>query len=87
MGQIKNAFVNNKSATAVTAKITLPAKARNASVYVLTAPKLDSKEITIAGSEVAQTGKFTPKPKRTRVSGTTTAVDVPAHSAVLVVTR
>ncbi|WP_157984464.1 hypothetical protein [Lentzea terrae] len=82
-----NAFVNNKSATAVTAKITLPAEARNASVYVLTAPKLDSKEITIAGSEVAQNGKFTPKPKRTRVSGTTTAVDVPAHSAVLVVTR
>ena len=82
-----NAFVNNKKTTAVTATITLPAKARNASVYVLTAPELDSKEITIAGSKVGRNAKFTPKPKRVKVTGTTTTVDVPANSAVLVVTR
>jgi hypothetical protein len=82
-----NAFVNNKSTTAVTATITLPKKAHNASVYVLTAPKLDSKEITIAGSAVAKDGKFLPKPKNVKVTGTTTTVDVPANSAVLVVTR
>ncbi|MET8760106.1 hypothetical protein [Lentzea sp. NPDC004782] len=82
-----NVFVNNKSTTAVTATITLPAKAHNASVYVLTAPKLDSKEITIAGSAVEKDGKFVPKPKNVKVTGTTTTVGVPADSAVLVVTR
>lgn len=82
-----NAFVNNKNTTAVTATITLPAKARKASVYVLTAPRLDSKEITIAGSKVEKNAKFTPRPKHTKVTGTTTTVDVPANSAVLVVTR
>ncbi|HEX8865127.1 MAG TPA: hypothetical protein VF821_05665 [Lentzea sp.] len=82
-----NAFVNNKGAAAVTTTITLPAKAHNASVYVLTAPALDSKEITIAGSKVGKNAKFTPKPKNVKVTGTTTTVDVPANSAVLVVTR
>ncbi|MFS8098895.1 glycosyl hydrolase family protein [Lentzea alba] len=82
-----NAFVNNKTAGAVTATITLPKNARNASVYVLTAPALDSKEITIGGSKVEKNAKFTPKPKHVRVTGTKTTVDVPAHSAVLVVTR
>ncbi|MFI6094276.1 hypothetical protein ACIA8G_01885 [Lentzea sp. NPDC051213] len=82
-----NAFVNNKNTTAVTATITLPARARSAGVYVLTASALDSKEITIAGSEVAKNGRFTPHPKRAKVTGTTTTVDVPANSAVLVVTR
>lgn len=81
-----NAFVNNKNATAVTATVTLPKGARHASVYVLTAPALDSKEITIAGSAVAKNAKFTPRPQRVRVTGTKTTVDVPAHSAVLVVT-
>ncbi|GAB2831067.1 hypothetical protein [Lentzea nigeriaca] len=82
-----NAFVNNKNTTAVTATITLPKKARHASVYVLTAPKLDSTEITIAGSNVGKDAKFTPRPKNLRVAGTKTTVDVPANSAVLVVTR
>jgi hypothetical protein len=82
-----NAFVNNKNTTAVTAKITLPAKARTAAVYVLTAPALDSKEITIGGSKVGKNAKFTPRPRNVKVTGTTTTVDVPANSAVLVVTR
>jgi len=82
-----NAFVNNKSAGAVTATITLPAKARHARVYVLTAPELDSKEITLAGSVVEKDGKFVPQPRNVKVTGTTTRVDVPAGSAVLVVTR
>ncbi len=82
-----NAFVNNKNATAVTATVTLPQGARSADVYLLTAPKLDSKEITIAGSNVAKNGKFVPVPKMVKVTGTSTKVDVPAHSAVLVVTR
>lgn len=82
-----NAFVNNKNASAVTATITLPKGARNADVYLLTAPALDSKEITIGGSKVGKNAKFTPKPKRVRVTGAKTTVDVPAHSAVLVVTR
>ncbi|NGY60970.1 hypothetical protein G7043_18725 [Lentzea sp. NEAU-D13] len=82
-----NAFVNNKNTTSVTATITLPEKARHASVYVLTAPALDSTAITIAGSKVEKNAKFTPRPKNVRVAGTTTTVDVPANSAVLVVTR
>lgn len=82
-----NAFVNNKNPNAVTATITLPQGARHATVYVLTAPALDSKEITIAGSKVEKNAKFTPRPKNVKVAGTKTTVDVPAHSAVLVVTR
>jgi hypothetical protein len=82
-----NAFVNNKSTTSVTAKITLSGKARHASVYLLTAPALDSTAITIAGSKVEKNAKFTPRPKNVKVAGTTTTVDVPAGSAVLVVTR
>jgi hypothetical protein len=56
-------------------------------VYVLTAPALDSKEITIGGSKVGKNAKFTPRPRNVKVTGTTTTVDVPANSAVLVVTR
>ncbi|MET9632329.1 glycosyl hydrolase family protein [Lentzea sp. NPDC006480] len=82
-----NVFVNNKSTSAVTTTITLPKKAHSAKVYVLTAPALDSKEITIAGSKVEKNAKFTPRPKNVKVTGTTTTVDVPANSAVLVVTR
>ncbi|GGU44864.1 hypothetical protein [Lentzea flava] len=82
-----NAFVNNKNTTAVTATITLPHKARHAKVYVLTAQKLDSTEITIAGSKVGKDAKFTPRPENIRVAGTKATVDVPANSAVLVVTR
>ncbi|MEU0882300.1 glycosyl hydrolase family protein [Lentzea sp. NPDC005914] len=82
-----NAFVNNKNASSVTATVKLPKKAHHASVYVLTAPALDSKEITIAGSKVEKNAKFTPRPKSVKVTGTTTTVDVPANSAVLVVTR
>ncbi|MGW6935460.1 glycosyl hydrolase family protein [Lentzea sp. NPDC054927] len=82
-----NAFVNNKNTTSVTATIALPKKARHASVYVLTAPALDSTAITIAGSKVEKNAKFTPRPKNVKVTGTTTTVDVPANSAVLVVTR
>jgi hypothetical protein len=82
-----NAFVTNKGATAVRAAITLPAKAHHARVYVLTAPGLDSTDITIAGSKVEKNGKFTPRPRNVEVTGTTTRVDVPAGSAVLVVSR
>lgn len=82
-----NAFVNNKNTSAVTATITLPARARAASVYVLTAPALDSTAITIAGSKVEKNAKFTPRPRQVRVAGTKVTVDVPATSAVLVVTH
>ncbi len=82
-----NVFVNNKNTSAETATITLPKKARSAKVYVLSAPALDSKEITIAGSRVEKNAKFLPHPKNVKVTGTTTTVDVPANSAVLVVTR
>jgi hypothetical protein len=82
-----NVFVNNKSTAAVTATITLPEKAHHARAYLLTAPGLDSKEITIAGSAVEKNGKFVPRPGNVKVTGTSTAVDVPANSAVLVVTR
>ncbi|GLZ35098.1 hypothetical protein Lesp02_72850 [Lentzea sp. NBRC 105346] len=80
-----NAFVNNKSASAVNATITLPSNASKASVYLLTAPALDSTAITIAGSNVSGSAEFKPAPKAVTVSGTKTVVDVPAHSAVLVV--
>lgn len=81
-----NAFVNNKGGSAVTATITLPSGASKARVYVLTAPSLSSTAITIAGSSVGKNAKFTPLPKKVPVSGKKTKVDVPAHSAVLVVT-
>jgi hypothetical protein len=82
-----NAFVNNKNTSAVTATVTLPKKARHAGVYVLTAPAIDSTAITIAGSKVEKNAKFLPHPKNVKVTGTTTTVDVPANSAVLVVTH
>jgi hypothetical protein len=81
-----NAFVNNKSANVLSATITLPSSASTAKVYVLTAPSLTSKSITIAGSGVTSGGSFHPVPQTVSVSGTKVAVSVPAHSAVLVVT-
>ena len=53
----------------------------------MTAPSLASNAITIAGSAVNVRGKFQPEPQRLPVAGTTVVVDVPAASAVLVVTR
>jgi hypothetical protein len=82
-----NAFVNNKNTTGITATVTLPKKAHHATVHVLTAPAIDSTAITIAGSKVEKNAKFLPRPKNVKVTGTTTTVDVPAGSAVLVVTR
>ncbi len=81
-----NAFVNNRSSAALSATITLPSPASKASVYLLTAPSLTSRSITVAGSGVSSGGSFHPSPQTVTVSGTKVVVSVPAHSAVLVVT-
>ena len=82
-----NVFIDNKGTTAVTATVTLPATAAAGSSYVLTAPSLSSKAVTIAGSAVSADGTFTPSPKHIAVAGTRMTVSVPAGSAALVVTR
>ena len=82
-----NVFVDNKGTTAITATVTLPAAATAAVEYVLTAPSLTSKAITIAGSPVSGAGAFTPAPTHVAVSGTRMTVSVPANSAALVVTQ
>jgi len=82
-----NVIIDNKGTTAITASVTLPAAASSGSEYVLTAPSLTSKAITIAGSSVSGAGAFTPKPTHVTVKGTRMTVSVPAGSAALVVTQ
>jgi hypothetical protein len=81
-----NAFVNNKGTSTITATISLPATARKASEYVLTASSLTSTAITIAGSRVSSSGTFTPAPRVVTMSGHKVVITIPAHSAALVVT-
>ena len=82
-----NVLVDNIGSSAVKATITLPATATSASDYVLTAPSLSSRAVTIGGSAVGVTGSFMPTPVSASVSGTTTTVTVPADSAALVQTH
>jgi hypothetical protein len=82
-----NVVVNNKSGASVTVSLKLVAPASSASAYVLTAPSLTSKAITIAGSGVSISGSFTPVPRPLAVSGASTSVTIPADSATLIVTR
>jgi hypothetical protein len=82
-----NAVVNNESTAALSATVTLPGATGKATVYTLTASSLSSKSITIAGSGVTAAGAFTPAPRQATVSGGKVTVDVPAGSAVLVVTH
>ena len=82
-----NAIVDNKGGSAVTATVTLPATVAGANAYVLTAPSLTSKAITIGGSGVAADGSFHPVAQPLPVSGGThVTVTVPAGSAVLIAT-
>jgi hypothetical protein len=80
-----NAIVNNRSSATLSATITLTGTPTTARVYVLTAPSLSSKSITIAGSSVSSGGSFTPSPKSATVTGGKVVVSVPPGSAVLVV--
>jgi Glycosyl hydrolase family 79 C-terminal beta domain len=80
-----NAFVNNKSSSTLSATITLTGTPTTAKVYLLTAPSLSSKSITIAGSSVSSGGTFTPAPKSATVNGGKVVVSVPPGSAALVV--
>jgi hypothetical protein len=82
-----NVFVDNKGSAAITATITLAATAGKASEYVLTAPSLSSKAVTIAGSSVSVTGAFNPAPQSVPVSGDKVVINLPADSAALVVTQ
>jgi hypothetical protein len=82
-----NVIIDNKGTAAITATVTLPASATTASSYVLTAPALTSKTVTVAGSVVSADGTFTPTPKPVTVTGTRLRVSVPAGSAALVVTH
>jgi hypothetical protein len=82
-----NVFVNNVSTSPITATITLTATAAGANEYVLTAPSLSSKAVTIAGSSVSAGATFTPAPQSVPVTGTKVVINVPADSAALVVTH
>jgi glycosyl hydrolase family 79 len=82
-----NVIVNNKGSAAITATVTLTGTATTAKVYLLTAPSLSSKSITVAGSTVSSSGAFTPVPKSVTVSGGKVVVSVPAGSAALVLTQ
>jgi hypothetical protein len=81
-----NVFVTNKGTGTVTATVTLPKSASHASRYLLTAPSLTSKAITVAGSAVDGSAAFHPQPQTLTVAGTKVVVTVPANSAVLLVT-
>jgi hypothetical protein len=84
-----NVIVNNKSGSATKVTLNLSASAAStASEYLLTAPSLTSKKITIAGSGVTVDGTFTPAPSTLAISGGTRAVlTIPAGSAALIVTH
>ena len=82
-----NVFVDNESTSAITATVTLAGSASTAAEYVLTAPSLSSKAVTIAGSAVSASGAFTPAPKHKPVSARKVVVSVPADSAALLVTH
>ncbi|HEY4018524.1 MAG TPA: glycosyl hydrolase family 79 C-terminal domain-containing protein [Pseudonocardiaceae bacterium] len=81
-----NVFVNNESTSAISATISLAGTASSANVYVLTAPSLTSKSVTIAGSAVSVSGGFNPAPTAASVSGGKVVVTIPADSAALVAT-
>jgi hypothetical protein len=83
----KNVIVNNTGAEAVRVTVTLATTAHKAEEYLLTAPALDSKAITVAGATVDKNGQFAPKPKHPAVRDNTVAIDIPAGSAALLVTH
>jgi len=82
-----NVFVNNESTSPITATVTLTATASKASEYVLTAPSLTSKAVTIAGSSVGVSAAFHPVPTSVAVTGQKVVITVPADSAALVVNQ
>ena len=82
-----NVVVDNKGTSAITAKVTLAASATSGESYVLTAPSLTSKAVTIGGSAVGADGAFAPVPKAVAVHGRAMTVSVPAGSAAVVVAR
>ncbi len=82
-----NVVVDNKGTAAITAKVTLAASGASGEAYVLTAPSLTSKAVTIGGSTVGADGAFAPVAKAVVVHGREMTVSVPAGSAVVVVVR
>jgi hypothetical protein len=83
----RNVFVNNESGSPITATITVPSAAHGAREYLLTAPSLDSTDITIGGSGVTANGSFHPVPQSVHTAGDSVVITVPANSAGLVVTH
>ena len=82
-----NVIVNNKGKATIATTITLPSLASKAHVYILTASSLTSTAITIAGSGVNASGTFSPKPALVSVSSRKVTLNIPADSAVLIVTQ
>jgi hypothetical protein len=80
-----NVVVNNKNTAALTVTVKLAGPASKASGYLLTAPSLTSKAITIAGSGVTVGATFQPTPQQLTVSAGTVTVTVPAGSAALLI--
>lgn len=81
-----NVFVNNEGSSPISATISLAGTASTAKEYVLTAPSLSSKAVTIAGSSVSVSGAFNPAPTPVPAGMGKVTVSVPADSAALVVT-
>jgi hypothetical protein len=83
----KNVIVNNTGAEPVHVTVKLAATAHKAEEFLLTAPALDSKAITVAGATVGKNGQFAPRPKHPAVRDNTVTIDIPAGSAALLATR
>ena len=83
----KNVIVNNTGTEAVHVTVKLATTAHKAEEYLLTAPALDSRAITVAGATVDKNGQFAPKPKHPGVRDNTITIDIPAGSAALLVTH
>ena len=81
-----NVLVSNEGPAALTATVKLTRPATKASGYLLTAPTLSSKAITIADSDVTASAAFHPAPQTLTVSGSTVTLTIPAGSAVLITT-
>ena len=79
----RNVFVDNESASPITATIRLTTPVVAGFQFVLTAPALTSTATTIGGSSVGADATFTPKPQPMLILGHTATITVPANSAVL----
>jgi hypothetical protein len=83
-GKLRVALVNRNS-TPVTVSVQTAASHSQASQVSLTAPALTSQSgVTLGGASVAPDGTWSPSPQPVTVSGTSSAVTVPAYTAMVI---